>query len=41
MTGWKLQLGMKLEINDGVETTSAEEILTGVETTSVDESRNK
>jgi hypothetical protein len=32
---------LKVEINDGVETVSADEIIYGVETTGADESRNK
>jgi hypothetical protein len=51
MTGWKQRVRMKIndgvettsadEINDGVETTSADEINDGVETTSGDQSRKK
>jgi hypothetical protein len=39
--GWKQRVQMKVEINDGVETTSADEINDGVETTIGDEIRNK
>jgi hypothetical protein len=43
MTGWKQRVGIKVEKNDRMETTSADEsrINDGVETTSADESRKK